>query len=159
MPIKDAPLAASNDEDISLGRLGEFVGFRLRRIQNHLSSEFSTETGRYGLRPGEFSALAIISANPGLSQVMLSREVGLDKSATVMVVDDLEKHGFAERRRSPVDRRRHALYTTEKGEAVLSAMFDKLATVERDVLTALEPDDLHLLNALLDRIYKTAFRG
>jgi hypothetical protein len=38
-------------------------------------------------------------------------------------------------------------------------MFDKLAMVERDVLTALETDDLHLLDALLDRIYKTAFRG
>jgi DNA-binding MarR family transcriptional regulator len=159
MQRKSDRLAASNDEDISLGRLGEFIGFRLRRIQNHLSSEFAPESGRSGLRPGEFSALAIISANPGLSQVMLSREVGLDKSATVMVIDDLEKQGLAERRRSPVDRRRHALYTTERGEAALAGMFDKLETVERDVLTALEPDDLHLLNAFLDRIYKTAFRG
>jgi DNA-binding MarR family transcriptional regulator len=149
---------AVNDEHLDLGRLGNFIGFRLRRIQNQLSSAFTTESVDHGLRPGEFSALALISANPGLSQVKLAREVGLDKSAAVTVVDDLERLGLAERRRSPGDRRRHALHTTAGGEAALEKMFARLEAVEQDVLNALGPHDLHVLSALLDRVYDSCFR-
>ncbi|GGB27384.1 transcriptional regulator [Sphingomonas metalli] len=154
-----APQSAEPDAEIALGRLGDFVGFRLRRIQNQLSREFAQVTDRYQLRQGLFSALAIISANPGLSQIMLAREVGLDKSMAVMVVDELEQRGWAERRRSPTDRRRHALYTTEAGEAWLAEMFAALEVVEHDVLDALGEGDRKLLTAILDRVYKACFRG
>ena len=147
------------DETLDLGRLGDFVGFRLRRIQNQLSRAFAAETQRYGLRHGEFSALAIIGANPGLSQMMLAREVGLDKSAAVLVIDDLERLGFAQRRRSATDRRRYALYATPAGDAALADMFDQLLLVERDALNALEAKEMHVLNSLLDRIYRAIFHG
>jgi DNA-binding MarR family transcriptional regulator len=157
MPAPTRPNAV-NEEHLELGRLGNFIGFRLRRIQNQLSSAFSTQSVEIGLRPGEFSALAIISANPGLSQAKLAREVGLDKSAAVAVVDDLERLGMAERRRSPDDRRRHALYTTDVGEAALVKLFARLADVEQDVLNVLGPHDLQVLSGLLDRVYDSVFR-
>ncbi|WP_242151438.1 MarR family winged helix-turn-helix transcriptional regulator [Sphingomonas sp. BAUL-RG-20F-R05-02] len=157
MPAPTPPKAV-NEEHLELGRLGNFIGFRLRRIQNQLSGAFSTQSVAIGLRPGEFSALAIISANPGLSQAKLSREVGLDKSAAVAVVDDLERLGMAERRRSPDDRRRHALYTTDVGEAALVKLFARLADVEQDVLNVLGPHDLQVLSGLLDRVYDSVFR-
>lgn len=154
-----AAAEAEPDAELDLGRLGDFVGFRLRRIQNQLSREFAQVTNRYQLRQGLFSALAIISANPGLSQIMLAREVGLDKSMAVMVVDELEERGWAERRRSTVDRRRHALYTTPAGEAWLAEMFSALETVEHDVLETLGEGDRKILGAILDRVYKACFRG
>lgn len=155
-----APLRSNavNEDHLELGRLGNFIGFRLRRIQNQLSGAFSAQSVEIGLRPGEFSALAIISANPGLSQAKLAREVGLDKSAAVAVVDDLERLGMAERRRSPDDRRRHALYTTDGGEAALVKLFSRLALVEQDVLNVLGEHDLEVLSTLLDRVYDSVFR-
>jgi DNA-binding MarR family transcriptional regulator len=144
-----------NGTDLTLGRLGDYVGFRLRRIQNQLSRELTAVTGEYNLRQGLFSALAIISANPGLSQIMLAREIGLDKSATV---DEIEKRGWAVRRRSTVDRRRHALETTAAGEAFLKDMFARLDEVEGVVLTCLSGGELLLLSEMLDRIYRNCFR-
>jgi DNA-binding MarR family transcriptional regulator len=158
MPAPPRSTNSVNEEHLDLGKLGNFIGFRLRRIQNQLSSAFTTASVEHGLRPGEFSALAIISANPGLSQAKLAREVGLDKSAAVAVVDDLERLGFAERRRSPGDRRRHALYTTAAGEAALGKMFARLQSVEQDVLNVLGPRDLQVLSAMLDRVYDSCFR-
>lgn len=158
MPAANGSAASVNDEHLDLGRLGDFIGFRLRRIQNQLSSAFAAQSVDLGLRPGEFSALAIISANPGLSQAKLAREVGLDKSAAVTVVDDLERHGYAERRRSPNDRRRHALYTRRAGEAALEQMFTSLKLVEQDVLNALGTRDKQVLSELLDRLYDSCFR-
>lgn len=150
---------ASAENDLSLGRLGDFVGFRLRRIQNYLSRDFSAATSEHNLKQGQFSGLAIIAANPGLSQIELAREIGLDKSLTVQMVDELERRGWAERRRSVVDRRRHDLFVTPDGEAVLDDLFAQLGVVERNSLEVLSNEEHVVLNELLDRIYKACFRA
>lgn len=149
---------AEEGEALSLGPLGDFVGFRFRRIQNQLSREFAAATARHDLRSGLFTALAIVSANPGLSQIALAREIGQDKSITVLIVDDMEKRGLAERRRSPNDRRRHALFITTAGEAFLEELLGSLRTVEGEVLTCLSAAELQLLGNMLDRIYHRCFR-
>ena len=143
---------------VSLGRLGDFVGFRLRRVQNQLSRKFATATAGLGLRQGLFSSLAIVSANPGISQSELSREVGLDKSVTVTMVDELEKYGWAERRRSSEDRRRHALYVTPAGEAKLDSLFALMDETEAAVLHQLTSGELAMLSELLDRMYDAIVR-
>jgi DNA-binding MarR family transcriptional regulator len=159
MPAPEQTTASAAADHLELGRLGDFIGFRLRRIQNQLSSAFAAQSPANELRPGEFSSLSLIAANPGLSQAQLAREVGLDKSAAVTVVDDLERLAMAERRRSPTDRRRHALYITAKGEATLEKMFARLGEVERGVLNALGPHDTQVLSAILDRVYDSCFRN
>ena len=150
-PARSAP-------QISLGRLGNFVGFRLRRVQNQLSRNFSAVTSELGLRQGLFSSLAIVDANPGISQSELSREVGLDKSVTVTMVDEMEKFGWAERRRSPEDRRRHALYVTAAGAAKLNELFSLMEQTEDEVLHSLTPAEMALLSELLDRMYDAIVR-
>jgi DNA-binding MarR family transcriptional regulator len=150
---KPSHQAAEPVDRLSLGRLGDFVGFRLRRVQNQLSRDFAAATADRKLRSGLFSSLGIISANPGLSQSELSREVGLDKSVTVTIVDELENSGWAERRRSPTDRRRHALFVTPAGERQLDELFAILAKTEDAVLHQLSPAEMHVLSELLDRMY------
>lgn len=144
--------------EIDLGRLGDFIGFRLRRIQNHLSRNFSTRNAAWNLRSGLFSSLAIIAANPGISQNVLSREVGLDKSATVQIVDDLEARGWAERRRSTNDRRYYELVVTGAGQEALAQLFANLEETERDVMAHLSDAERTLLLGLLDRVYQSCFR-
>ena len=147
------PAPANGTEPLNLGRLGEFVGFRLRRVQNQLSRDFAAATAAQGLRAGLFSSLSIIQANPGISQNELSREVGLDKSVTVTIVDELERFGWANRERSKADRRRHALFVTPEGEVHLDELFAILERTENAVLHQLSPAELHLLSELLDRMY------
>jgi len=149
---------ARNAPQVSLGRLGNFVGFRLRRVQNQLSRNFSAVTSELGLRQWLFSSLAIVDANPGISQSELSREVGLDKSVTVTMVDEMEKFGWAERRRSPEDRRRHALYVTPAGAAKLDELFALMEQTEDEVLHSLTPAEMALLSELLDRMYDAIVR-
>ena len=54
--------------EIDLGILSEIIGFRIRRIQNHLSRSLSALLDDPDLRPGVFSTLALIAANPCLSE-------------------------------------------------------------------------------------------
>jgi DNA-binding MarR family transcriptional regulator len=137
----------------SIGRLGDFLGFRLKRLQNRLSRDFNQAAESFNLRSGLFSSLEIIKANPGISQADLSHIVGLDKSVTVLIVDLLEERGLAKRRKSTTDRRRYSLFVTEKGEEELRQLFAVMAQTEDKVLHGVSAQELHWLMDILDRLY------
>jgi DNA-binding MarR family transcriptional regulator len=151
----DAPVAVERQvtHKVRLGRLDDFLGFRLRRVQNMLSERFAQSIAGDGLRSGQFSTLALIAANPGISQNELAREVGLDKSVMVMMVDDLEKRQWAVRARSQTDRRRHALTITSDGQVELDRMFAALERTEAVVERGFSRAELGLLHELLDRMH------
>lgn len=158
MPRAAASVDTEEEGRLNLGRIADFVGFRLRRVQNQLSRDFAEATAKYNLRSGLFSSLALIAANPGLSQNQLSKEIGLDKSVTVTIVDELEQRGWATRKRSTTDRRRHALHATRAGLDFLDTLFGILEITEDAVLHQLTPGELHLLHELLDRMYAVCVR-
>lgn len=151
------PIDDSND--IALGRLGNYLGFRLRRVQNQLSRDFQTAAAAWNLRAGMFSSLEVIACNPGMSQAELSAEVGLDKSAIVPLVDDLEARGWVERTRSPRDRRRNELKITKAGRTELDKLFAVLDETEHDALAALTKEERETINAALDKVYHAYVRG
>lgn len=136
-----------------LGRLGDFIGFRLRRLQNRLSRDFAAEAKRLKPRAGLFSALAIIEANPGISQREMAAEIGLDKSPAVLLVDELESRGLAVRRPSESDRRRHALHITPAGTRWLDHSCSILRRTESTVMQQLSDRERQLMHRLLDRLY------
>lgn len=147
----------SDSDPIDLGVLSEVIGFRIRRIQNHLSRSFASLLGRNDIRPGMFSTLALISANPGLSQKTLSREVGFDKASIVLILDNMERLGWTERQRSKTDRRRHHLYVTPEGESALQQMAALARDNEARIHASLTPEERATLLALLDKLYKHVF--
>ena len=143
---------------LQLGRLGDYVGFRMRRVQNQLSADFAAATAHYGIRAGLFSSLALIEANPGISQQELSSTVGLDKSITVQIVDELERRKWAKRTRSTVDRRRHSLTVEPEGTKTLDELFAIMVDVESEVLAQLSAEERPLFDGLLDRMYAVFHR-
>lgn len=149
----------SNENGIPLGRLGNYLGFRLRRVQNQLSRDFQAKAAEWNLRAGMFSSLEVIACNPRMSQVELSAEVGLDKSAIVPLVDDLEARGWVERTRSPRDRRRNELKITQAGRAELDRIFAVLAETEHDALAVLTPEERETINRALDKVHRAYVHG
>jgi len=155
-PSKTPP-ADEPANDVDLGVLNRFIGFRIRRIQNHISRAFNDRIGDKDVRPGVFSALALIAANPGLSQTTLAREIGFDKATVVALLDALEKLAWAERRRSAEDRRRHSLFITPKGEKALANLCDIAEANEAAINAALSKPEQAQLFGLLDKIYGVCF--
>ena len=151
------PAAEEPANDIDLGVLNDVIGFRIRRIQNHLSRGFAERVADKDVRPGLFSALALIAANPGLSQTTLAREIGFDKATVVALLDGLERMGWAERRRSANDRRRHSLYVTTKGGAALERLRRIAVANEIAIHAVLTDAEQAQLFRLLDKIYVACF--
>jgi len=152
---ENAPAASDRRRD--LGLLSQLLGFRFRRIQNHLARGLAQSPDFDGGKPGELSILAILQANPGLSQVELSDEVGLDTTMIVILIDDLEGRGFARRTRTAEDRRRNRLFITPEGEGALDRWMGAARNNERAVRETLTDGEFQQLSELLDRIYDRCF--
>src|SRR3954449_13605677 len=65
-----------------------------------------------GMRLKQFIALSHLAYTPNVSQRQLGEALHLDPNNTVLMLNDLEAEGWAERRRDPEDRRRHTVELT-----------------------------------------------
>ena len=63
-PAAAKALAGDGSEQLELGVLNDLLGFRLRRIQNHLARAFQEDPRHGDLKSGLFSILALISPRP-----------------------------------------------------------------------------------------------
>ena len=156
-PFTDGPLPALDPASadrcgIDRASLGQLLGFRLRRINIQLSRDFALATTDFDLRSGEYTSLAIISSNPGVSQNEICRATGLDKSAAVAVIDDLLKRKWVVRNRSDEDRRRYLLTTTPEGEQALAILVSRTRQIENPILSCLTDLERAMLFALLDKV-------
>jgi DNA-binding MarR family transcriptional regulator len=137
---------------MELGVLAGRLAYYVRRINHQIGSRVSARFQSYGLKPGAFTTMALISANPGCSQVDIARVSDLDKTALVAIVDELETRGLAIRGRSVSDRRRNTLTLSPEGQRLVDEMFALANEVEdpfRDELTAAERT---ILFSLLERV-------
>ena len=104
---------------IDLGVLEGHLGYFVRRLQVWIFQDFVRTLAAFDIRPAQFSVLVVIEANPGLSQADLSETLGIERARLVRLLDGLDKRGLTRREPSPIDRRSHALFLTEEGEAAL----------------------------------------
>jgi DNA-binding MarR family transcriptional regulator len=94
-------------------------------------------------------ALRELEAAP-LSMRELADRLAIDAPYTTVIVDDLERRGWAERRANPTDRRSKLVALTASGLAA-SAEAARILHEPPPALRSLDPADL----ATLDRIVKT----
>lgn len=135
------------------GLLSNGVGTRVRLLRNELTNRIIDAYAPFMLRSGALSTMVLIKANPGCSQAELAREVAMDDSAMVAIIDELEERGLAVRSRSQSDRRRNSLALTADGETLMGEMIGCAMKVEKPIRDAMSPEELTTLLALLGRAY------
>lgn len=93
-----------------------------------------------------------LAVNEGQSQQALSNALGIHRSAVVVLVDDLERRGLAERRRDLSDRRAYTLHLTPAGREQLAELERAADEDETELLTALDVSERSTLISLLRRV-------
>lgn len=154
MSVGDDADILEADAALEQGVTAQFLGPRVRVLWNLLSARMLEALEPFGLKTGAFSTLALINANPGCSQTELARALGMDKSAVVPIIDELEQRGLARRVRSSEDRRRHALVATDAAQGVINEMHAAVSVVGRPIRQTMTPEEYRQLLSLLERAYK-----
>ena len=146
--VEDEPALV---DEVDAGPVQEHIGFRLRMAQVAVFRNFVEAFRPYQLRPAHYSALKLIALNPGLRQQRLGETLEIKRPNLVLLVAEMKKRGWIERRRSRVDKRSYALHLTGKGERLLGEA-DAAHERHEQRLRALLGKDLARFNRALDRI-------
>ena len=150
---KNATFNSVITEPEELGVIGELFTVRLQRAALLLSRAAAEAWAGHHLRAGTIGVLSQIVLYPGISQNEIAKRTILDKSAINLIVNGLEKLGWAERRRSVDDRRRQALYATDDGTSALLEIVNRIRQIETRMLAKVPPSVLDQLPDLLDQVH------
>jgi MarR family transcriptional regulator, lower aerobic nicotinate degradation pathway regulator len=141
-------MTASVSSDIEVAEFAGQLFFRLWRATHTRTAE---ALGSIGLTPALFALLNVLGARDGAIQQQLSADMGMDPSAMVKLINELETAGLAERRRRPNDRRAWEVAITPKGRRTLEQARQLVLRVEDEVLGGLSTADRRQLHTLLRR--------
>ncbi len=105
----------------------------------------------WGLEPRHLGSSTALRALGPVPQVALARALGVTPASTVQIVDELERLGLVERRRSTTDRRTQLLHLTPGSGEVLREAGSAAGGVMDKVLGDLDAAERERLVALLQR--------
>ena len=128
------------------------LAFLLSQVGAHSAARFAERLAPLQVAPAHAGILLALRQSDGLSQQGLGEKLGVFPSRLVELLDGLEERGLVERRASPTDRRRHALYLTKKGREMLQKIARVAGEYQDALCAALTEPEQAQLAALLRRI-------
>jgi DNA-binding MarR family transcriptional regulator len=146
-------MATSASTDIEVAEFAGQLFFRLWRVSHAQTAE---ALNSIGLTPALFALLNVLGAREGAIQQQLSTDMGIDPSAMVKLINELEGAGLAERRRRPGDRRAWEVSITPKGRRTLGRARRLVTQVEDQVLEGLTDANRRQLLTLMRRALASA---
>lgn len=146
-------MAGSSSSDIEVA---EYAGQLFFRLWRALHTRTADGLASLGLTPALFAVLNVLGAREGTIQQQLSSDMGIDPSAMVRLINELEDAGLADRRRRPNDRRAWEVTITPKGRGTLQRARRLASQVEDEVLCGLTATDRRRLLTLLRQALTSA---
>ena len=113
-------------------------GHLIRRAHQIAVSVFHETMGRE-VTPVQYAVMRTLESNPGVDQVTLAQQAGLDTSTTADIAARLEGKGWITRQ--VLARGQRELRLTEAGQALLDGMVPAMAQMQDTLLGALEAQE------------------
>lgn len=160
--MTDAP-APGDDKEFRLksgaviraGWLQHDLPFLTRSLRYLLRGQSDDLRAGAGLQAGDIGVLAVVSLNPGITQMDLASSLVLKKSAVTRVVQRLERRRLLERRRSTTDRRANRLTLTPEGQATAAALRDATRAMHEHWFAGIDPAEAAVFFDVLFRLVAT----
>ncbi len=158
-PVKKAVRQPrAEPRSVNLGPLPTYLGYQIRQAQAAVFRDLLTLSADVGVTPGEYGLLAMIAANPAISQIDLAAAHKLDKSTLSLAVTRLVKNGLIRRARSPKDERAYDLFLSKAGQDALARVRERVESQERAMDSVLRPGERDLMLDALQRISRVLDR-
>jgi DNA-binding MarR family transcriptional regulator len=129
------------------------LGYLLKRAFHRLSETTESALAAHEIDGREFAVLMVIEEDGPLSQQDVVRELNVDRTTMVALIDGLEHRGLLERRQDPGDRRRNIVQLTAHGRKTVTAARPAVDDARRQFLAPTSDADaerlVHILRAIL----------
>jgi DNA-binding MarR family transcriptional regulator len=131
-------------------------GFLIRRLQQISVAIFISECAeaQLDITPVQWGILSMISEYPGVGQIEISEELGLDRSNVANVVDRLVTRGWLRQKFSPADQRKKEITITRAGEKAMDQLEGIAQRFQRKLLSPLAEGEREIFIGLLTRLVR-----
>jgi DNA-binding MarR family transcriptional regulator len=156
MPRATAPAAAADHTPqtrLTEGALHQVVGYQLAQASVATTQVFMGRVGdELGLRPVEYTVLALVHRNPDATARQLARALAVTPPNIAVWIERLASRGLISRQRSTQDARMQHIRATPQGEALAEAATQRLIDGEQAALTTLSAAERAMLIELLHKV-------
>lgn len=158
MPKSPTPVIPDADRTpqsrLSEGPVHGILGYQLAQASIVTDQVFDERVGSLdgGLRRVEFTILALVQANPGVSARSLARALAVTPPNIAIWIDKLESRGLVERERSSRDARVQHIQLSRAGTALVQRCTQALLDGEQAALSTLSPAERAMLVELLHKM-------
>ncbi len=137
---------------LSEGRLRHIVGYQLAQAALATTQIFEAQVGQADqLRRVEFTLLALVDANPGVTARQLAKALAVTPPNVAVMLDRLDERGLLQRERGTADARLQHLTLTAAGAALVSRAAKALQDGEAASLSGLSSVERAMLAELLHK--------
>lgn len=127
------------------------LGYQLAQATIVTRQVFEERVGVDGLREVEFTLLALVDGNPGVSARQLARALAVTPPNIAVWVERLASRGLIEREKSASDARVQHLRATPEGASLVAQSVQRLKEGEQAALAALSAAERAMLIELLHK--------
>ena len=127
-------------------------GFLLTESARLLRKLIDRRLQPLGLTRAQWSILAILSKQEGLSQSHISARLEIEKSTAGRLIDQVEKSGWIERRRVAGDRRAWGIHLTERARQLLAQVETVILRSRTEMLQGLSAKQQEHLSEILQTV-------
>jgi DNA-binding MarR family transcriptional regulator len=113
----------------------------IRRCQQYFGDLYALEAGARELTPQQFTVLAALEHNEGVSQTALVEMTGIDRSTLAEMARRMMDKGLLSRERTEQDQRANAVAISASGRKALRSARLAAERAERALLEALPPSE------------------
>jgi DNA-binding MarR family transcriptional regulator len=127
-------------------------GYLIRRLHQIHLALFLEECKAFRITPVQYGLLTALSHHPGIDQVSLAAELGIDRTNVADVLARLADRGLVRRSASATDRRVKLAALTAEGTKLTARMEDAMQRAQDRLVAPLAPAERARLMEMLRRL-------
>jgi DNA-binding MarR family transcriptional regulator len=113
-------------------------GVLIRRVHQIYLAIYAKKCAEFGTTPVQSSIMQILLMQPGIDQVALAGEIGIDRTTTSTVLSRLQARGIVSREIDPENRRTKRAFLTEQGRVMLFRMQQSIDEAHEQLIEPLD---------------------
>jgi MarR family transcriptional regulator, lower aerobic nicotinate degradation pathway regulator len=113
-------------------------GVLIRRVHQIYLAIYAQKCAEFGTTPVQSSIMQILLMQPGIDQVALAGEIGIDRTTTSAVLSRLQARGIVSREIDPENRRTKRAFLTEQGRVMLFRMQQSIDEAHEQLIGPLD---------------------
>lgn len=140
---------------VSDATLRQFIGYHLKRTTNTVLADLARTLAPFELRMLTYTALVLITDNPGMRQTQLADAMDVERPNLVVILDELERRELIIRDKVPTDRRAYALRATLAGQKLCKAATKAVVKHEKALFKKISASDQKTIVSTLSQLLNT----